>query len=188
MTVDITLAEVTTVAGKDVGTSGVHDDSLNIAKTVAYNDGIYTYTMTFTNSGEGNVKVEMILVDLPARVDYVAGSTIGDLYNGDPVVAGDSGGGITIYWDFIPPQPNIPEGGTREHIFQLSGPAGVAGVEGHACIRASRQDVGTVWDVDSSPYSLTAQARDASNEVIASVRVGLWEGGQISIGGWDISP
>jgi hypothetical protein len=188
MTVDVTIDAVTTVAGKEIGAGGVHDEYLDIVKSVTYEDGIYTWSLTTTNSGTGNVKIEMILIDLPPNVDYVPGSTGGDLYSGDPVVVGDSSTGIIVYWEFIPPYPTVPEGATREHFFQLSGPPGVAGVEGHGCIRATRQDVGTVWDVDSRPYSITAVASDADGDVVTTMKVGLWEGGQVSISGWLVNP
>jgi hypothetical protein len=188
MTVDVIINAVTTVGGVDVGVSGVHDEYLDITKTVTYDSGIYDYVMTFTNSGTGNVKVEMIFIDLPPHVAYVPGSTGGQLYNGDPTVIGDANTGQTIFWNFVPPQPTIPEGVSRQHTFQLSGPEGVSGVEGHGAVRASRQDVGTVWDVDSNPYSITAEARDASDTVVCTIRVGLWEGAQTSISGWQIDP
>ena len=176
------------IAGKDVGTGGVHDDYLIITKDTTYDAGIYYYTLSITNDGNGNVKVEMILIDFPPGVEYVPGSTGGDLYNEDPTVVGDDSTGITLYWEFSPPYPTIPEDATRVHTFQLSGPPDVSGVEGHGCVRATRQDVGTVWDVESRPYSITAQAKDATDTVVATIRTGFWEGGLISITCWQINP
>lgn len=179
------------MGGKDVGTGGVHDDYLDIIKTVTYDSvaGVYTYTLSVTNNGTGNVKVEMILIDLPPGVSYLTGTTSGDLYNGDPTVIGNASTGEIVFWEFTPPYPTIPEGATRVHTFQMGGPPNVAGVEGHGCVRATRQDVGTVWDTDSRPYSITAEARNASNEVVATIKVGLWEGATgVSIAGWQVSP
>ena len=190
MTVDVTIDVVTTVGGQDVGTGGVHDEYLDIVKNVVYDedDGEYTYQMSVTNNGTGNVKIEMILIDLPPNVDYVPGSTGGDLYGGDPVVVGDSSTGIILNWDLSPPYPTIPEGETREHFFRLSGPEDLAGVEGHGCVRATRQDVGTVWDTDSRPYSIIAVASNADGDVVTTMKVGLWEGGLTSIAGWQVNP
>ena len=190
MTVDVTIDVVTTVAGKAVGTGGVHDEYLDIVNSVTYDAGAgeYAYHMSVTNNGTGNVKIEMILIDLPPNVAYAPGSTGGDLYCGDPVVVGDSSTGIIVYWEFIPPYPSIPQGATREHFFRLSGPAGVPGVEGHGCVRATRQDVGTVWDTDSRPYSITAAASDAGGDTVTTIKVGLWEGGQVVISGWQVNP
>lgn len=188
MTVSIVINEVTTVSGKDIGATGTHDENLLVEKAVTYADGTYYYTLTMTNNGIGNVKIEMILVDFPPGVDYVEGSTGGDLYNGDPVVVGDSDIGITLYWELIPPYPTITEGSFKVHTFELSGDEGIEDVEGHACVRASRQDVGTVWDVESKPYSILSEAKDASETVIASVKAGLWEGITLDISCWQVNP
>jgi hypothetical protein len=188
MTVSVVIDAVQTIAGQDVGTGGVHDDFLIITKSAVYSDGIYDYTLSATNDGVGNVKVEMILIDFPPGLEYVPGSTGGDLYGDDPIVIGDSGTGITLYWEFISPYPTIPETATRIHTFQLSSPTEISGAEGHGCIRATRQDVGTVWDSDSHPFSITAQARDASDNVVTTIRTGFWESGIISITCWQVNP
>lgn len=187
MTVSVVIDAVTVVAGQDIGLFGVHDEFLTIVKTVVYNDGIYDYTLSLTNDGVGNVKVEMILIDLPPGIDYVWDSTGGDLYNDNPAVIGDSGTGITLFWEFVPPYPNIPESSTRVHTFQLSSPTEIPGAEGHGCIRAERQDVGTVWDNDGLPYSITAQAKDATDNVVTTIRTGFWDAGIISITCWQVN-
>ncbi len=188
LTVSVTIEEITTVSGKEVGTTGTHDEYLLIEKTVTYDAGVYYYTLTMTNNGTGNVKIEMILIDFPPGLDYIEGSTGGDLYGGDPVVVGDSSTGITVYWEYIPPYPTIPEGSFKIHTFELSGEAGIEDVEGHACVRASRQDVGTVWDVESKPYSIVSEAKDVSETVVSSVKAGLWEGFTLDITCWQVNP
>jgi hypothetical protein len=49
-------------------------------------------------------------------------------------------------------------------------------------------DEGTVWDTDSRPYTVTAQAKDATDTVVATIRTGFWEGGITSITCWQINP
>jgi hypothetical protein len=188
MMVNVTIEEVTTIAGKEVVPSGVHSEDLLVTKATVYSSGIYYYTLTVTNNGEGNVKVEMILIDFPPGLEYVAGSTGGDLYNDDPVVVGDAMSGITIYWEFIPPYPTVPEGTSRQHTFQLNGPAGINNPEGHAAVRASRQDIGVIWDVDSRPYSISAEAIDTDSNVVSTIRVGLWGGINSIISCWQVNP
>lgn len=188
MTVSVIIDAVTAIAGQDIGLGGVHDEFLIITKSAVYNDGIYDYTLTVANEGTGNVKVEMILIDFPPGLDYVPDSTGGDLYGDNPNVIGDSNTGITLFWEFIPPYPTIPEETTRVHTFQLSSLTEISGAEGHGCIRATRQDVGTVWDSDSYPYSITAQARDVTDTVVTTIRTGFWEAGIISITCWQINP
>jgi hypothetical protein len=188
MTVSVVIEAISVIAGQDVGTGGVHDEYLIITKSAVYNDGIYDYTLSVTNEGTGNVKVEMILIDFPPGLDYVWDSTGGDLYGDNPTVIGDSSTGITLFWEFIPPYPTIPEEATRTHTFQLSSSTEISGAEGHGCVRATRQDVGTVWDSDSHPYSITAQARDATDTVVSTIRTGFWEAGIISITCWQVNP
>jgi hypothetical protein len=188
MTVSVVIDAVEAIAGQDVGTGGVHDEYLIITKSAVYNDGIYDYTLSVTNDGNGNVKVEMILIDFPPGLDYVWDSTGGDLYGDNPAVIGDSSTGITLFWEFTPPYPTIPEEATRIHTFQLSSSTEISGAEGHGCVRATRQDVGTVWDSDSHPYSITAQAKDATDTVVSTIRTGFWEAGVISITCWQVNP
>ena len=187
MTVDVVIDVASTIAGTDVGSSGTHDEYLLIEKSVTYDSGTYYYTLTATNNGTGNVKVEMMLIDLSPGLEYVPLSTGGDLCVGDPTVAGNPDTGITLIWEFLPPNPTIPEATTRVHTFELTGPPDIPGVEGHVCVRATRQDVGTVWDVDSRPFSVTAEARDASYAVVVTIRVGLWEGDEMIISCWQLS-
>jgi hypothetical protein len=188
LTVSVSIEEITTVSGKEVGSTGHHDEYLIVEKSVTYDAEVYYYTLTMTNNGTGNVKIEMILVDFPPGVEYREGSTGGDIYNGDPVVVGDSDIGITLYWELIPPYPTIPESSFKIHTFELNGEEGIEDVEGHACIRANRQDVGTVWDVESKPYSIVSEAKDASETVIASIKAGLWEGTTLDISCWQVNP
>ena len=64
MTVDIVIDEVTTIAGEAMGESGIHEDYLGIIKLVTYDAGIYDYSMSISNNGTGNVKIEKILIKL----------------------------------------------------------------------------------------------------------------------------
>ena len=185
---DVTIDEVNTIAGEEVGDSGHHEDWLQITREITYNAGIYSYTMSLTNNGNGNVKIEKILIDFPPELDYEIGSTSGDITSDDPDVTGNPTTGITLVWDIPTPHPTIPEGGTKDHFFQLSGPPDVEGVEGHGFVQANREDIGTVWDADSRPYSITAQAKDATDAVVATIRAGVWGGSQLKISCWQVNP
>jgi len=188
MSVSVVIEEVTSISGEEVGSSGEHDDSLEITKSVSYDAGIYYYTMSLTNNGSGNIKIEKILIDFPPELDYAAGSTGGNITTDDPAVNGDPTTGITVIWELSSPFPTIPEGETRDHTFQLSGPPDVDGVEGHCIVEASREDVGSVCDADSYPYSITAQAKDATDTVVATIRAGVWVGSQLDISCWQLNP
>ncbi len=188
LTVDVVIDEVTELFGEENLVTGDHSDWVIITKTITYDAGIYDYTFSVSNNGEGNLKLEQIFIDFPPAVDYVSGSTTGNITNDDPAVGGDSNTGITLNWELGPPHPNIDEGQTKDLIFQLSGPPDVDGVEGHSYIQATREDVGTVWDGDSHPYVITAGASDAGGAVM-SVRAGLWLGeGTVEITCWQVNP
>ncbi len=188
LTVDITIDEITTISGEDVGSSGDHDDWLQITKLVSYDAGIYSYTMSLTNNGNGNIKIEKILIDFPPELDYVAGSTGGDITTSDPEIIGNPTTGITLVWDIPTPYPAISPEETKDHTLQLSGPPDIAGVEGHGFVQATRDDIGTVWDSDSHPYTIWAQAKDDTDTVVATIRAGVWAGGQLEISCWQVDP
>ena len=69
----------------------------------------------------------------------------------------------------------------------MSGPPDIVGVEGHSVVEANRDDVGAVSDADSYPYSITAQAKDATDTVVATIRTGVWVGSQLDISCWQIN-
>ncbi|MFC1909403.1 hypothetical protein ACFLXD_06110 [Chloroflexota bacterium] len=191
MTVDVVIDEITTIAGEEVGDSGGHEDWLVSNTSINYNaeTEIYDYTMSLTNDGSGNIKIVKILIILPPQLEYVEGSTSGDITTDDPTVVGDSNTGITLIWEMSPAQyPTIPIGTTSEHCFQLRGPPDIEGVEGNGIVEAHRDDIGTVWINESHPYSITAQAKDASDAVVATIRAGVWEGSQMDISCWQVNP
>ncbi len=192
MSVSVVIDETTTVVGREIGSTGGDADYLDVTRTVTYDAGIYYYTMQLANVGNGNIKIELILIDFPPGIGYVEGSTGGDLTTTgeDPSVVGDPTTGITLVWEWVPPTsiPTIPEGEMAEHTFRLSGPEGIEGAEGHGCVRATRQDVGTVWEADIRPYSIVAEARDATGTLVTTVRAGVWDGDPLEISGWQVNP
>ena len=187
LSVNVVIDEVATIAGEEVGSSGGHEDYLEITKEISYEAGTYFYTLNLTNNGTGNMKIEMILIDFPPELEYVVGSTSGNITGENPSINGDPTSGITLVWEMQPPYPSITVGYTEGHIFQLSGPPGVEGVEGHGVVRATRDDVGTVWDTDSRPYSIIAEAKDATDKVLGTIRAGVWEGNQLDISCWEVN-
>jgi len=197
MSVDVTIDDVYMIGGEEINPPAGHVGWMEITKSVNYTAGIYYYTMYLTNKGVSNIKMEWIFADFPANLSYEVGSTGGDITTDDPVVSGDPTYGISVRWDFSPPNPTIepgpdPGGGefnTEIHTFQLSGPPDIEGVEGHSFIQAARGDVSTVADVDSHPFEITAQAKDAAETVVATIKAGVYEGdGQLEISLWQINP
>ena len=188
MPVSVVIDQITTISGEEVGYSDGHEDYLVVVKSITYDAGIYSYEMSISNNGTGNIKIEKILIDFPPQLGYVNGSTGGNITADDPEVNGLPATGITLIWDILPPYPAIPETETRVHAFQLSGPPDVAGVEGHGFVQATRQDFGTVWIEDIQPYTIIAQAKDATDTVVTTIRAGVWEGSELAISCWQINP
>lgn len=189
MSVDIDIDEVDIIAGETVN-SGDKDEDLVVGANVTYNEGIYSYVLSVFYAGTGLVNIVQILIDFPPGVDYVLDSTSTNITlpeNSEPTVSGSPTTGITLVW-VNGSQPKIGSGETKYHCFELSGPAGIEGVEGHGFVSAQRQDVGDVWIGDVTPYSITAQAKDDSEAVVATIRAGVWSGsGMLDISCWQVT-
>ncbi|MDP2932085.1 MAG: hypothetical protein Q8O05_06295, partial [Chloroflexota bacterium] len=188
LSVSVTIEAVTELAGEQLLDTGGHADWMIITKTVTYNSGVYDYTMSIKNNdGSGNIKIEMILIDFPPSLSYQTGSTSGDFASDDPDISGTPSSGITLVWH-IDPVETINSGDTKQHHFHLTGPEVVGGVEGHGLVQATRDDVGAVWDSDSYPYEIIAQAKKADGTVVETIQVGAWTGTGIDIASWRINP
>lgn len=187
MSVTVTLDKLTSIAGQDVSESGVHGGWMKITKAVTYDAGIYSYTLSIENNGAGNMKIDKILVDLPPALQYVDFSTTG-MITDEPQRVGTVDTGITLIWEFMPYTLRPHQIGN--HRFQLSGPPDVEGVAGHCFVRATREDVGTVWDADSKPFSILSQAKDPTNAIVATIKAVIWRssGGVVDIAGWQVNP
>jgi len=190
LSVDINIDVIETVAGEPVGDVGNHDDRLSANTTVTYSDGTYFYTLLLNSHHNKPIKIDMILIDFPPGVDYVYGSTSSNVTkppDADPnTVSGSPATGITLIWINDEPQPSVPGWGTGYHCFELSGPPGIEGIEGHGIVEAHSEDIGTVWVNEYIPYTITAEAKDASEEVVATIRAGVWAGSDLGISCWQV--
>ncbi|MDD4860297.1 MAG: hypothetical protein PHR56_08895 [Dehalococcoidales bacterium] len=189
MSVRVAVEGVTTIAGQEIGPTGVHGGWLKIEKTVSYASGVYTITLTMTNNGDGNMRIDEVLVVIPSNLQYLEGSTSGQLTTQDPEVIGTPDLGITIFWSLQPDYYIINKNDSAVHTYQLTGLPDIPGAEGHSVVKATREDVGTVWDADSRPYSITAQARDAADAILTTLKVGIWAGvSGVEISCWQLNP
>lgn len=192
LSVDIDIDEVDIIAGEEVGTSGSQSYRLSVSENVTYAAGIYFYTLSLTSNHNKPIKIDKILIDFPPNLEYVSGSTSSNVTkppDADPTtISGSSATGITLTWINDEPQPVVPSYQTEYHIFELSGPPGIEGVEGHGFVEAHSQDIGTVWVSEVVPYSITAQAKDASDKVVATIRAGVWSGSEFDISCWQVMP
>ena len=187
MIVDIAIEEVTEIAGVEIGAEGVHEGWLKISKTATYEDGVYDFILSIKNNGGGNMKIEKMLIDFPTNLTYIEGSTSGNITFDEPDVVGTADMGITLHWDLPSPFFNIGPGDTENQAFQLAGPPDVDITAAHSVVKASREDVGTVWDADSKPYSITAQVIDNEGKTIVVINAGIWKGASIEISCWQVN-
>lgn len=187
MSVDVTIARLTTIAGEEIDQSGGHVNWLASTVSVTYDVNHYNYTLSVTNNGSGNIYIEKILLDFPPGVEYVDDSTVSEIIAGDPgTISGSSATGITLVWTGTSDRISPDE--TKEHSFELSGPPGIQDIEGHGLLEATRADIGTSWISGIIPYSITAQAKDASNKVVATIRAGVWGAIDPDISCWQVNP
>jgi hypothetical protein len=188
MSASVVIEAVSSIAGVEIGATGVHGGWLKVTQSTQWSEGVYTYTLQMTNNGEGNMRIEQILVDFQPDLEYVLGSTVSNITTSDPSVIGTPDSGITLFWDIPSPYYIIGKNQTEYFSFQLNG-LEMPELESHAMIKATREDVGVVWDSDSLPYAITSQAKNASDEVIASIKVGVWKYHEgLDITCWQINP
>jgi len=193
LSIDIDIDEIETIAGEPVGDTGNHPDRLSANTTVTYDSGTYYYTLALTSHHNKPIKIERILIEFPAGVDYVSGTTSSNITkppDADPTtISGSSTTGITVVWVNDEPQPAIPGYGTEYHSFELSGPPGIEDIEGHGIIEAHSDDIGTIWISDVQPHIITAEAKNASEEVVATIIAGVWGGSEVlDISYWQVIP
>ena len=76
LSVDVDIDEVNTIAGEPVD-PGDDAEWLILETVVTYDAGTgdYTYTLSASNNGSGNIKIAKILIEFPPGVDYVSNST-----------------------------------------------------------------------------------------------------------------
>ncbi len=194
-TVDITIDEVNTLAGEPIGQTGSHSERLTVTENVTYdyNTGNYTYTLSLTSNHNKPIKIDKILIDFPPGVDYVDGSTSSNVTepeDADPhPVSGTPATGLTLVWENSQAGglPTISGWATEYHYFKLSGPPGIEGIEGHGFVEALSDDIGTVWVSEEIPYSVEAKAKDASEEVVITIRAGVWGSStELEISCWQV--
>ena len=158
-----------------------------MSKAVIYESGIHNFVLSIKNNGGGNMKIEKILIDFPKNLTYIDGSTSGNITFDEPDVIGTPDMGITLHWNIPSPFFNIGPGDTESQAFQLAGAPDVDVAAAHSIVKASREDVGTVWDADSKPYNISAQAMDAAGKTITVINAGVWKGSNVEISCWQVN-
>jgi len=142
----------------------------------------HTYTITISNAGPSNVRVQQITDTLPAGFTYVTTTATSGIRYPDSI--GVSGQDIT--WSYNPPRPAIPAGSSATLTFVAT--STVAG--GTYCNRAGVTIQGAIGVVarDNLACVVTGQEYEIvarAGAVTIRVRVRI-EGGRPVILSWEI--
>lgn len=195
MSVQVTIEYIPLIGGEETARIGVHEDWLQIEKTVSPYDPVdksYQYTMTITDWYTASViRIEQIVIDLPSNLTYRLGSTVSEMTTADP---GVNGGGPTtplmLTWDITPPyamqKPDPHYGPYSVSLsFTLDAPQPVS-ITGYHMITVTRQDIGTITDY--WPFVITAVARNSAGIEQGRIRAGIWHNSDVFIRNWQITP
>jgi len=189
MSVNVTIDSVDEIAGIPLEGGGGHVDWITVNATATYDEGIWSYVMEIYNDQPSVKHLVMILVDLPPGLEFISGSTSGNFTTADPNnIIGTPATGITLVWEWEGEErPEIKKCETKYHCFNLNGSEGIEGVEGHGFVLLDRTDIGSCWIGEIYPYSITAEAIDASGKVVATIRSGVWGGSSaLEISCWQV--
>ena len=155
---------------------GVHNDYLDVASSVIWDEGAgaYKFTITVTwqpNEGKPVIHLEAIGARLPPGYEYVAGSAAlfaENLSDGEPDIIIDSVGAYMVNWEFGTPKPKVSEDKpVAAQTFYITGSG--APENYYSWVVANRTDVGAVGEYSGTLYRITAIARQADNRVVARI-------------------
>ena len=179
-------------AGEWITGSG-HMDYLEITGEMVWDGGasVYKYTITVTRQPQatGNIKVTEIGAKLPVGYSYQTGSAAlfaENLSDSEPDDEVDGDGAHMLSWGFSPPCPTLTEEDpTRTQTFYSTG---TGELEGHyAWVIVSREDVGTVSELNGSFYIITATATEGSETAAVITADVMLSEGVPYITAWQIS-
>ena len=155
---------------------GVHNDYLDIASSVIWDEGVSAYKFTITttwqpNEGEPVIHLEAIGTRLTPGYEYVDSSAAlfaANLSQDEPDIILDSVGAQMVNWEFGTPAPKVSQ--TDPVATQTFYITGIGPQEGYySWIVANRTDVGEVGEFSGTLYRITAIARQADNRAVARI-------------------
>lgn len=145
---------------------GVHNDYLDVAGEIVWEEAAaaYKYTITTTwlpNEGEPVIHLDSIGARLPLNYSYQAGSAAGfagNLSTDEPEIVLDSAGAQMVNWSFGTPAPSVKENDpVATQTFYITGSGEQNGE--YTWIVANRTDVGAVGEFSGGLYRITSLAR-----------------------------
>ena len=154
----------------------VHNDYLDVASSVIWDEGVSAYKFTITttwlpNEGEPVIHLDAVGGRLPPGYTYTAGSAAlfaQNLSDGEPDIIIDSVGAYMVNWEFGTPKPKVSEANPiATQTFYITGNGPLDGY--YSWVVANRTDVGAVGEYSGMLYRITAIARQADNRAVARI-------------------
>jgi len=155
---------------------GVHNDYLDVASSVVWDEGVSAYKFTITttwqsNEGEPVIHLEAIGTRLTPGYEYVDSSAAlfaANLSQDEPDIVLDSVGAQMVNWEFGTPAPKVSQTDpVATQTFYITGSGLLDGY--YSWVVANRTDVGAVGEYSGTLYRITAIARQADNRAVARI-------------------
>jgi len=194
-TVNVTISYANELSGVAIGV-GPH--TTEVSESYSYNGDVYTYQLTLLRGVMGNIKIDWIMLDIPAGLAYVSGLPSGNITEDgllltvlpEPTATTSPAGRTTLNWvsDASDPLFFMKGGATYVLTLILRGDPGLDPTNGQILLRTVRSDIGDITDY--WPLVIKAEASD-SRGLQASIQAGAWLSQSLTdfvISDWEISP
>ena len=172
-----------------------HINYLDVTSNITWDPGADAYKYTITviwqpGSGEPTIHIEEVGAKIPVNYSYQelsAANFTENISTDEPDEILDPQGAYLLNWVLGPPYPHVGENITQQtQMFYIEGSGQQKGY--YAWVRARREDIGAVGEINSTAYEITATAIDQqSNRTTATIdaKAMTWEEG-IYISSWQI--
>lgn len=156
---------------------GGHINYLDVTSNITWDPGANAYKYTITviwdpGGGEPDIHLEEVGARIPYNYTYQALSAANfteNLSTDEPDEILDPQGAYLVNWEFSTPYPSVSVNETQQtQIFYIDGSGQQKGH--YAWVRARREDIGAVGEINSTAYEITATAIDPeSNRTTAKI-------------------
>jgi hypothetical protein len=172
-----------------------HIDYLDVTSNITWDPGASAYKYTITviwqpSGGEPEIHIEEVGARIPYNYSYQqfsAANFTENLSTDEPDEILDPQGAYLLNWVLSPPYPQVGANMTQQsQMFYIEGSGQQKGY--YAWVRARREDIGAVGEINSTAYEITATAIDQqSNRTAAEIKAEatIWDE-DVYISSWQI--
>ena len=172
-----------------------HTEYLDVTSNITWDPGADAYKYTITviwqpGSGEPTIHIEEVGARIPVNYSYQelsAANFTENISTDEPDEILDPQGAYLLNWVMGPPYPQVGENITQQtQMFYIEGSGQQKGY--YAWVRARREDIGAVGEINSTAYEITATATNQqTNRTTAKItaKAALWDE-DIYISSWQI--